>query len=287
MNRMAFALRNVLDKLRKSLRQPDLLLFYFRTYLLARYKAPKPDVFIVSYPKCGRTWLRMLLLEMARQNGWKQVRCPSAAVLAYEGRPVVQFTHHQGNWVPVPLHKRSMRIKPASFRGRKVVFLYRDPRDVLVSSWYHLTYREKNLRMPLAEFIRNPYLGIDKITGFYNLWLRDQPRDYGFHTLSYEDLHERSTQVVADLLCFAGWAVAPETVESALRESTFEKMKAKEKQGTLSEAWMRSGDHADDRSMKIRKGKIGGFREELSAEDVEFLNQRMRDALIVPLPYEP
>ncbi|MFC1830297.1 hypothetical protein ACFL0O_11900 [Thermodesulfobacteriota bacterium] len=39
--------------------------------------------------------------------------------------------------------------------------------------------------------------------------------------------------------------------------------------------------------MKIRKGKVGGFREEVSTHDINFLNAVMDEMLSKKFPYVP
>jgi Sulfotransferase domain len=49
------------------------------------------------------------------------------------------------------------------YRGTKVLYLIRDPRDVVVSCFFQATRRKKLFRGTLSEFIRSDNYGIRKI----------------------------------------------------------------------------------------------------------------------------
>ena len=281
-----FALRNLTDKLRKSAGNPFYLWFYLRNYFLRRLESVEPDVYVVSYPKCGRTWLRMLLLNYFDNLEARRKKFLDDSILAYDGYPVLKFDHHQGNWVPAPVKVSRLSLDLTRYGRRKIVFLYRDPRDVLVSSWYHLRYREQIYDNDLSAFIRDDLLGIEKVVAFINLWLERSDQFAGFHLLAYESLHADCAKSLRDFLSFAGVPLEEDLIALAVEESSFQKMKGLEKSGSLREPWMRSGQNGADNAMKVRKGKIGGFREELSEADIAFVNNVIKGNLSPKLPFK-
>jgi hypothetical protein len=81
------------------------------------------------------------------------------------------------------------------------------------------------------------------------------------------------------MLEFVGIEVEPEALQRAVEASSFRKMKKMELEGSLKEPWMRPGRSNLEHSLKVRSGKIGSFEEELSAEDVAYLDEAIRSEL--------
>ena len=286
MNRFGFAARNIGDKLGKMLRDPAAFRFYVRTYLLSAFESVEPDCFIVSYPKSGRTWLRVMLQSYAGQSGLETRAYLDGFSMAV-GPVVVRFDHGKGTWVPAPVPANRLMIDAKTYGGKKVIFLVRDPRDVLVSSWYHVTYRDNAYRDDLSTFIRDEHLGIAKIIAYLNLWMAQQHVPTDFLLVRYEDLHTEPQSVLSSVLTFLSIDVDEDIINRAVEASAFDRMKKAEQAGKIDEPWMRSGKGSGrvEESMKVRKGKIGSYREELSPEDVAYVDQVIRDTLTQELPY--
>lgn len=285
MNRYRFAALNVLDKLRKVARNRGMAEFYFRTYVLSRLDREVPAAQVVSYPKCGRTWVRMWLNHYANLAGTRPRSYNDRNLVQVTDDILVRFEHGQGSWVPAPPPLDSLAFDHAAFDGKRVVFLVRDPRDVLVSSWYHLHYREHIYAGDLSTFIRDDLVGVRKVVRFMNMWLEHSDACGAFLLLRYEQLHAEPHACLEQLLRFMHIDPAPSLIERAVADSRFERMKQAELSGSLKEPWMRPGSADLVRSLKVRKGKIGGFREELSAQDIEFLDREIAASLTPALPY--
>lgn len=285
MNRYLFAARNFLDKCKKSGCDWTSLRFYWRTYVLSRLEAVEPDVYIVSYPKCGRTWLRVILLKYLELQGFTLPQFQDKSILSIPEDRVIKFDHDQGNWVPAPLRIDQLSFNSTKYAQKHVVFLVRDPRDILVSSWYHMRYRDRVYKRDLSSFIRDYVVGVNKVIAFMNMWLDNMDIPAGFCLLTYEDLHSDPLGSIKELFKFLGIPYDAKVISTAVEESSFEKMKRMESNGSLEEPWMKPGSKNSQHSMKIRRGKVGGFREELSEEDIEFLARIIRKNLSQKLPY--
>ncbi|MCX7592083.1 MAG: sulfotransferase domain-containing protein, partial [Kiritimatiellae bacterium] len=84
---------------------------------------------------------------------------------------------------------------------------------------------------------------------------------------------------------FLGIEVIEGPLQKAVEDTSFEQMKKMELEKKLAEPWLRVGAEKSERGMKVRKGKVGGYKEELSAKDVEFLHKRIAAQLHPDLPY--
>lgn len=283
LRRYLFAARNVADKLRKVAADPWIGRFYLETYLLRRFSRVQPDLLLVSYPKCGRTWVRMLLQSYGDLLGQAGRDFLDKQLVQVAGR-IVRFDHDQGSWVPAPRDPARLSFRHDKYEGRKVIFLVRDPRDVLVSSWYHLRYRESIYRADLSTFVRDELLGVQKVIAFMNMFLDNAHVPAEFLLITYEDLHQRPEDVLSSVLQLMKVEVRDELLGKAIEASSFERMRKLEKDRAVREPWMRPGARTDQ-ALKVRQGKVGSHRKELAAEDIAYLDEMLRNLLHPNFPY--
>jgi hypothetical protein len=285
MNQYLFAARNVADKLGKMLRNPEMLQFYWQTYIKSRFNARDPDIYIVSYPKCGRTWFRVLLQQYLLSGGEAVQQFDDRSLVGILDVGIIRFEHDQGSWIPAPPKLEHLSFNTARYTGKKVVFLVRDPRDVLVSSWYHLKYRENIYQGDLAYFVRDRLVGIHKVVAFMNMWMENRHVPQDFLLVTYEQMHADPFHIAQQVFAFLNLKADLERVRHAVEESSFEKMKKMETSGSLKEPWMKPGARGGEQALKVRQGKVGSFREELSEADIAFVQQVIQTKLSADLPY--
>ena len=285
MSQYLFAARNIADKFHKVKNNRDMFFFYMQTYVLSQLEKVQPDAYIVSYPKCGRTWLRIMMQKYLELSGASLHYYNDKSLLGISGERVIKFEHDKGNWVPAPLRIDELTFNEQKYAGKKVVFLVRDPRDVLVSSWYHLKYREQIYQGDLAAFIREDLTGIHKVVAFTNMWMENRHRMGDFLLMTYEDMHREPAAQAQQMVAFLGLEVRPELIDQAVEASSFENMKKMELEGSMREPWMKPGSKDLKNSLKIRKGKVGGFHSELSESDIAYVNRVIQEHLHPELPY--
>ena len=285
MNNLLFGIKNIYDKLLKIKKNPDFAKFYLNRYVLSMFEKAEPDIYVVSYPKCGSTWVKAALRRYLELTGHQIDSNKNPNIINLPKGKTLKFTHDMGHWVPAPVRTDLLKFNTSKYRGKKICFLVRDPRDILVSSWYHLKYREKIFTGELTKFIRDHNSGIYKIAAFMNMWLQhiDLAREY--YILTYESLRINPDSKFNELFNFIGLKIDTNIFNLAIKETSFEKMKKIEKKGVSSEPWRNVGDRKTEKSMKTRKGKIGSYKEELCSNDIEFLNNIIISTLSKKLPY--
>lgn len=282
MNQLIFASRNIFDKAVKIANDPTLLSFYLREYVWKRFECLQPNCFIVSYPKCGRTWLRIMLLEYINSMGHKQFHSYDNSIIFAPKSKIIKFDHDQGSWVPAPIKSKDIIFKQSKYAQKKVVFLIRDPRDILISSWYHLRYRENIFHRDLSFFIRSELVGIHKIIAFMNSWVENAHLLDEILILSYETLRTDTPLFFSRILDFFDIPKEEKLVLQTIQFSSFDKMKKRELHNKRVAPWLRCGTGGEgnmEKSSKIRKGKIGGYRDELTVSDINYLNDAMQKEL--------
>ncbi|UZW54536.1 sulfotransferase domain-containing protein [Sphingobium sp. JS3065] len=247
-----------------------------------RLAAARADAFLVSYPKSGRTWLRYLLscyfaesaglgFEPDLTSTFRVLpnfdRDPVRGIDAFVGRtrdagmPLILVSH-------LPYRERL-------FLDRPVLFLVRDPRDVIVSAYFHATRHKKSFSGDMAAFLDEPKYGMAALTGYLNGWaagLEGRPH----HLISYEHMLGEPMPTVAAILAFLGVEPRPAILARAVAAAQFDRMRDKERDGGIPG---HDYDRNDDQSLRMRSGKAGGFAEWLSPGQADLVLERCRTDL--------
>jgi hypothetical protein len=161
------------------------------------------------------------------------------------------------------------RIKYYS-KIKKLVYLERDPRDVMVSLYFQVTGRFRDIfryHGTISEFIRDGYFGARNLGRFRLMWAEIIAR-LGFPTVSYEECHRDTQATLRRILAYYEFDVDPARLSRAVANAEFGKMKRLEQSGSFPHHWLRPRNH----SPKVRRGKVGGFNDVLNQEDIDYLN---------------
>src|SRR5688572_5447925 len=237
----------------------------------------RADVLLISYPKCGRTWLTMLLARALAMH----IRRDDADYLANdlpwaEGLPRIRISHDDNPHWKTP---RGLARSKRRYREKKVVLLVRDPRDVVVSMYFERSRRERVYDGTLHEFLHEPKGSLETILAYYNVWAQERARPRGFCLVRYEDLKADTERELRRILGFAGLTLADEHVADAVRFASFENMRSMESGDVLGSGRLRARDPNDKESFKTRKAKVGGFVDYLSPEEIAWMEEKIRGTL--------
>jgi hypothetical protein len=212
---------------------------------------------VVSFPKSGRTWLRVMLDDLKLDANYT----------------------HDGSGHSVVGHVEEIQPASEAFAGKTVVFLYRDPRDTVVSGFFQATKRVGIYRGTISDFIRDPRHGIEKIARFNTEWLARGPQLCKFMPVTYEELQVDTAGTLTRIITFTGAERSEEKIRSAVDEASFERMRQKEASGELAAQYGKAmiPRNADDpQSYKVREGIVGGFRKHLSEADVAYCDEVLK-----------
>ncbi len=240
----------------------------------------RADVVVVSFPKAGRTWLRLLLAQaLARHFGVTTSGALDLRTLAARDARIPRFRIKHDDDPQLKTPEELVPLK-GEYRDTRVVFLARDPRDLVVSSYFQMTRREGRYHRDLSSFLQCSRGSVATIIEFFNIWAREAAVPREFLLLRYEDLHEDPVAALARLLAFAGVDdVAPTVLEHAVDFGRFENMRRLEERDALGSGRLRPGDPADPESFKTRRGVVGGYRTYLSESQITWLDRRIADEL--------
>ena len=227
-----------------------------------------PPVYIVSYPKAGRTWLRSLLAEIINPDASIDSKIELTQYSRYSPFiPTIIFTHSD---------YKNFEQKDFKFgRYRKVVVLMRDPRDILVSSYFEHTLRTGGYdkTKSLSDFMRDPIYGLEKIIQYYNSLLKNT--DIA-HIIHYENLSRSPKETLLILCKVIGLKDAKyiNNIPSAISRCDFKRMQKKAKNSNNFR--LKPTDKTNPESQKIRRGKVHGYTNYLSEKDQEFASDLLK-----------
>ena len=245
---------------------------------LFKKSAEEPEVYIISYPKTGRTWLRALIGRcLTRKMNLSENRTLETGYLTAEAGFLRTNFIHDGSALKENRSYLDLNSDKRSYKDKKVVLLSRDVKDTLVSAYFQATKRIKVFNGPISEFIRSDLYGVSRILRFYNIWFENHhvPKDLLFVT--YEDLHRDTLATLESVMRFIGPNdIAGLDLEEAVEYCTFQNLRKAEAENRFESNLLRPKETSDADSFKVRKGKVGNYLEYLSQNDIEYIDEMIR-----------
>lgn len=236
-------------------------------------KVRAADFVFVSWAKSGRTWVRLMLSHFYQvQRG-----LPESSFLEFDNLkrqdaaiPSIFFTH--GNYVR---HYTADFTTKQAYYDARVVLLARDPRDVAVSQFFQWKHRMRGWKralndypdereeLSLYEFVMECEAGLPRVVEFLNGWARELSKLRAVHLARYEDLRREPASSLAAILAFLGTPGSDDQIDAAVRYAAFDNMRQLEEGGTFRRQGRRlvAGDRANPDSYKVRRAKVGGYRD--------------------------
>lgn len=242
------------------------LYIYLRNYLALK----KTDVFLVSYPKSGNTWLRFYICNLINEQS--QYHFTDGKVdfsILDNTMPEMGFSNLSLRWPfsGFPRIIKTHRKFSPIFGANKSILLIRDPRDVMVS-YYNFEQKKNDPRFQgaFSEFIRNKDLGLEAWCKHFNSW-----KNRASYIIKYEALKENDIKALASLNDFLKLSIADEVFEKAVFSSRFENISKIEKKTGQSDP----NKHRKDFKF-ARSGKTGQWHEYFSEVDYEYYNEVLK-----------
>ncbi len=251
-------------------------------------KTGQADFILMSYGKSGRTWLRVMLSRVFQQLAGAD----SDTMLEFDNFkrinaqiPSLYFTH--GNYLR---NYTGRWDDKADFYGERIVMLTRDPRDIAVSQYFQWKYRmlprKKMLNdyplhgsdVSLFDFVVDPNAGLPAILDFLEIWQRELPSVRDSVIIRYEDMRADPGRELGRVLDFFELATTPQQLEEAVAFASYDNMKRLEQQQVFRTHGQRlvPGNRENPDSYKVRRAKVGGYRDYFDDEQVAVIDDLMR-----------
>ena len=131
----------------------------------------------------------------------------------------------------------------------------------------------KNLNINNENLPLEDILGFKRIIHFYNLWFAKKHIPNTFLLLKYEELLENGVESLMKVNLFFNLNILKSDIERIYLASSADKMRKKEIANQL-EGFNDFGKSRNQ--LKVRNAKIGGYKSELSEQDIFYCNKEMR-----------
>ncbi len=219
------------------------------------------DTIVVSYPKSGRTWLRVMFDYLNIH---------------------LKFDHFLNTADKKMINYENRTIGGKAFFSKKIIFLIRDPRDVVVSSYFQSSKREQVYQGSIGDYIRSLEFGIHRILDYQTTWLVNKAVSKDFFVVRYEDLIQDTVASLEKIVEFLEIKkISRRKLKRTIELFQFENMQHFEKIGLLGVRYgnrLRPLGDKSQEAFKVRRGVVGGYKDYLSPDDIEYCNQQMAKA---------
>jgi hypothetical protein len=278
-----------------------------RRNLLARLelaKAERTDLLIIGHPKSGNTWLRTMISRLY------QVRygLPASVIVTsdelarrHPGVPRVSATNGHYSYEGAVGEKLAAGAPDCALRHKAIVMLARNPCDIAVSWFFQFTKRQSAHKQELInhfiehpidrrtismwDFVRHSDIGVPFLIDYLNVWERNiEQLEHGV-LVRYEDLRGQPAEILGRIISFVDQSFSAEDIDEAVRFGSFDNLRQLESQGFFRQGGLKRRDPDDPNAFKVRRGKVGGYRDYFTPEQVAELEALMTARLSPTLGY--
>jgi hypothetical protein len=221
------------------------------------------DTFLVCYPKSGSNWVRFLIANLVHPQE------PVTLLGAERIIPFVEATSKR-EFAQMPRPRVIKSHYPFNHLYKRVIYVVRDPRDVVVSQYfYHLKRRYIDDGYSMDQFTSRFMAGEVCSYGSWGehvaSWLGARRTDPNFLLVRYEDLLRQTGLELARIAKLLWLEPSPEQLTIAVELSSADRMRKLEK--VEGEAWHPTRGSRRDISF-IRAAKEGQWRSALKEASI-------------------
>jgi hypothetical protein len=189
-----------------------------RAQKVGKYKG---DVFIISYPHSGRTWLAALLANIKEYGVGYQYK--DRVLPDYLDEEVI---NDYSAWNRAPrifmMHNSNEKLNLLNYT-EKYIYILRDGRDVAISLHKALKLRKVNVgsidSFLLNEFLQDGFNGSLSWSNHVKKYLTSNEREV--FIVKYEDLHKNTFDVLRDICSFVGLECSSENIKKSIEICNF------------------------------------------------------------------
>jgi len=230
-------------------------------YLGKFFLVKKNDIFITSFPKSGNTWVRLIVANLL-----------SIKVNLQNIDHFLPETYSYKESFYLHKFKKRRIIKSHDYfdhRFKKVIYVVRDPREVIVSTYFFqikIKAIKKNYskRKFINSFIKGKYSS-DFGTWEQNVGSWHGSRNKNIIFIRYEDLIDKPVKEIKRISNFLKIKTSNKKILQVIKNTSFKKFQAEEKNNSLN--WNSMKKKNDKRAFFFRSGKKNSWKKFFSSKD--------------------
>jgi alcohol sulfotransferase len=236
-----------------------------------------PPEWIFSYPKTGRTWVRYMLAHVLMEqydipegndivSAYRVVPADDTAAVHYPPEQAYPFTY--AGMAPKIGVSHAPNL-PESDANINPLLITRDPRDTIVSHWFHLQ-NHYNYKGDIAAFVRDSDFGIQGYLDYHASWA---PHIGHQNVITYEEMKSDPLAGMQRVVRHFRIPLSTDILQNAVMIGSFANMGAQE---TLHGVSLPVTNPQDSDARRVRSGQVGGYTKHLSPADLSYIDERVQ-----------
>ena len=220
-------------------------------------KVRSDDVFLVSYPRSGNTWMRFVLGSLIHNT---DVNFDNMEIYFPD---IYRNTHVQLESLRGPRYLKSH--EPYDKRYPKVIYIFRDPRDIAISYFYWMLKFNKyegEIDGFLDMFFDPDGISYGRWDDHYESWIDNSDKvNRGVLFLRYEELIDNTIDNIKTILNFININIDNDVIHNVVKRNSFSGMKNKENYASDQNPLFKA---TNKEIPFVREGTTGQWKSDLS-----------------------
>lgn len=280
-----------------------------RRHYLARLelaKAARTDLLIIGHPKSGNTWLKVMLSRLYQlRHGLPASLIVTSDELArrHPGIPRITATNGHYSYEGAVGEALAPGAPDGPIRRKPILLLARNPLDIAVSWYFQFTRRQSAHKQELInhfiehpidrrtigmwDFVRQSDIGLLLLIDYLNTWERNLAGLERGLMVRYEDLRAEPAATLQRITALMGERFSDDEIAEAVAFGSFDNLRALESKGFFRQGGLTLRNPSDPESFKVRRAKVGGYRDYFSAEQAAELEALVAERLSPTFGYAP
>ena len=269
-------------------------------------KARRAPMIVVAHQKSGNTWLRTMISRYFQVKYGLPSDLIAKSDELHRRRPAIPpIFCTNGHYSYQSIIAEALDKDPGDpiLRRKPVLFISRHPGDLAVSWYFQFTKRQSAAKQELInhfidhpinrhtvemwDFVRHSDIGLPCLIEFLNTWHRNLQELEGGTTIRYEDLRAEPGTTLKQVVQLMGDDFSDAEIDEAVQFGSFDNLRQMESKGFFRQGGMKLRNPDDPTTFKVRRGKVGGYRDYFTPEQAAELEQLVRERLNPVFGYAP
>jgi hypothetical protein len=261
-------------------------------------KAERTGLLIIGHPKSGNTWLRVMISRLYQvRHGIPASVIVTSDELARRNPAIPRISATNGHYSYEGAVGRLLApdAPDSPLRHKPILLLARNPCDIAVSWYFQFTKRQSAHKQELInasidhpidrrtigmwDFVRHSDIGLPFLIDYLNGWQRNLATLERGLVVRYEDLRARPAPTLRQITELMGESFSDAEIDEAVSFGSFDNLRALETKGFFRQGGLTLRNPNDPESFKVRRAKVGGYRDYFSGEQVAELEALMAERL--------